>query len=78
MNRRQFFLLTATLPFVGIVKVKKRVFDIPAAINWQISHITDARWDIVARAMRVMETGFKKKKMEAKRMVSGQPGKLMP
>lgn len=77
MTRREFFLFLFTLPFVGIVKVKKKTFDIAAAINWQISHITDARWDIMARAMNIMETGFKKK-MEAKRMVSGQPGKLLP
>jgi len=36
-------------------------YDVGNAIDWPLKYSTSARWDIVARAMEVMEAGFVKK-----------------
>ena len=36
-------------------------YDIGAAIDWNLKYARDARWDVVGRAMEVMEAQFTKK-----------------
>jgi len=41
--------------------VQVPTFDIGAAIDWNLKYARDARWDIIGRAMEVMEAQFVKK-----------------
>lgn len=41
--------------------VQVPVYDIGAAIDWNLKYARDARWDIVGRAMEVMQAQFTKK-----------------
>jgi hypothetical protein len=59
-----------TIPKAGAVPhrnvegdyVQVPTFEIGNAIDWLLKYARDARWDIVARAMQVLEAGFVKKR----------------
>ncbi len=43
-------------------KVRVPIFDVGNSIDWLIKYARDTRWDIVGRAMEVLEAGFVKKR----------------